>query len=214
MALIEIPTDDLRQEYMGMIKLINSCTACDMASKEGFRDVGSGKIPAKYMFIGEGFGKDENRQGKPFIGKAGKLLRHYTNKYDLDKDSYYTNVQCCMPPATEVDKKKNRLNGTPTPESIAACKKFLWWKMKFVQPDVIFSVGGISTKLLVGLEDNIPFGNVIGHVYTRQWNFGDGPKDIIIVPLYHPSFIIRRGSPDELLEIYDRTLGNLEVLCS
>ena len=56
MSLVSIPTAESKELYMGMINSINGCDACDMCDKSGFRDVGSGKIPAKYMFIGEAFG--------------------------------------------------------------------------------------------------------------------------------------------------------------
>jgi len=135
-----------------------------------------GNPAAKLMVIGEAPGRDEDIQGKPFVGPAGQLLDRMLGAIALGVDDFYvTNVVNWRPPR----------NRDPRPEDIEICRPFIEKHIELVQPDVLLLVGGVSMNALTGLT-----GIMKNH---GQW------QDVKIagtaypaLPLYHPAFLLRR----------------------
>ena len=128
------------------------------------------------MVIGEAPGRDEDIQGKPFVGQAGQLLDRMLGAIALgEDDSYITNVMNWRPPQ----------NRNPKPEEIELCRPFIEKHIELVQPEVLLLVGGISMTTLTGLT-----GIMKNH---GQWqDVSVAGKSYPALPLYHPAFLLRR----------------------
>ena len=135
-----------------------------------------GNPDAKLMVIGEAPGRDEDMQGKPFVGQAGQLLDRMLGAIALgEDDSYITNVMNWRPPQ----------NRNPKPEEIELCRPFIEKHIELVQPEVLLLVGGISMTTLTGLT-----GIMKNH---GQWQtVSVAGKSYPALPLYHPAFLLRR----------------------
>ena len=135
-----------------------------------------GNPEAKLMVIGEAPGRDEDIQGKPFVGQAGQLLDRMLGAIALgENDAYITNVMNWRPPQ----------NRNPKPEEIELCRPFIEKHIELVQPEVLLLVGGISMTTLTGLT-----GIMKNH---GQWqNVSVAGKTYPAIPLYHPAFLLRR----------------------
>jgi DNA polymerase len=107
---------------------------------------GAGNADADLMFVGEAPGANEDKQGLPFVGRAGKLLDELLEEVGIQRsDTFVTNVICCRPPG----------NRDPLPEEIAACKPYLYRKIELIEPKVICTLGNFATKLLTGDQTGI-----------------------------------------------------------
>lgn len=135
-----------------------------------------GNPEAKLMVIGEAPGRDEDIQGKPFVGQAGQLLDRMLGAIALgEDDSYITNVMNWRPPQ----------NRNPKPDEIELCRPFIEKHIELVQPEVLLLVGGISMTTLTGLT-----GIMKNH---GQWqDVSVAGKTYPALPLYHPAFLLRR----------------------
>jgi len=155
------------------------CIACPLGML-GRKTVvfGNGNSDAKLMIIGEGPGKDEDEQGIPFVGRSGKLLTKVLQLLDIDrKEIFITNVVKCRPPE----------NRKPTPLESTTCKDILLFKqIKIIQPKVICTLGATALESL--LEK--PFKITAIHGKPIPFN------SIIVIPTYHPSYILR--APENL----------------
>lgn len=143
------------------------CKACPLR-KGARRPVwGNGKIPAEFMLIGEGPGEVEDREGEPFVGPAGKLLRAKLNELGVLDKVYITNVTKCRPP-----------QGTkPKVGDVAACAKHLEKEIEAVQPEIIITFGAIATKTF--LKKSVKMYEVNGQVF--DWH------TYRLVPVVHPA---------------------------
>jgi uracil-DNA glycosylase len=122
------------------------CTLCKLAT--GRRQVvfGTGNPHADLMFVGEGPGEQEDLQGEPFVGRAGKLLTQLIEGIGLTRDGVYiANVVKCRPPG----------NRDPEPAEIEACAPWLDRQLQLVQPHIIVTLGNFATKLLLGTKEGI-----------------------------------------------------------
>ena len=130
------------------------------------------------IFIGEGPGRDEDEQGVPFVGRSGKLLTKVLHLLDIDrKEVFITNVVKCRPPE----------NRKPTPLESTTCKDILLFnQIKIIQPKVICTLGATALESLLGK----PFKITAIHGKPIPFN------SIIVIPTYHPSYILR--APENL----------------
>lgn len=163
------------------------CTACGLCKTRRNVVFGVGNQTADIMFVGEGPGEQEDLQGEPFVGAAGKLLDDMMRIIDLDrKNSYIANIVKCRPPQ----------NRDPHPEEEDACIGYLRKQIELVQPKVIVCLGRIAAKRLIDPDYRI----------TREhgtWICRDG---IWITAIYHPSALLRDLSKrpetfEDILEI-------------
>jgi DNA polymerase len=167
-ALSKIADDSLlkiREDY-------GECTRCKLHSTRNKLVFGDGNPKAELVFVGEGPGRDEDAQGLPFVGRAGKLLTQMIEAMGLQrKDVYICNVVKCRPP-------ENRL---PEPDEIKTCSPFLLRQLDVIDPKVIVCLGACSAQTL--LETN----RGISH-FRGQWLDFRGRK---LMATYHPAYLLR-----------------------
>ena len=154
---------------------LHGCRMCRLANSRNRLVFGEGNRNADLMFIGEAPGREEDKKGRPFIGRAGMLLRRMLSDLGIaDDEVYITNIAKCHPPYDRDPKK----------DEVAACKPFLEQQIDLIQPEVIVALGRISSSVLIGEEISIT--KVHGRIYEY--------RGIKIIPVYHPAFIIRNPS--------------------
>ncbi len=153
----------------------SGCTRCPLASGRTQVVFGMGDPGAELMFVGEGPGAEEDRQGLPFVGRSGQLLDQLLLEVlGVHRSScYIANVVKCRPPD----------NRDPKPEEIAACRPYLEQQLELIDPRVVVTLGNFSTKLLLETTDGIT--KLRGKVYP----FRDGH----LVPTFHPAAVLRGG---------------------
>lgn len=154
-----------------------SCTDCRLAETRTNVVFGVGTPDADVMIIGEAPGKNEDLQGEPFVGAAGKLLDRLMDEVGISREQVYiANVLKCRPPG----------NRDPRPDEIDACKGYLRRQLELIEPTVVVTLGNFATKLLLKTETGIT--RMRGQRY-RWW------RGIIVVPTFHPAAALR-GRPD------------------
>uniref|UniRef100_A0A7V3YMZ1 Type-4 uracil-DNA glycosylase n=1 Tax=Candidatus Caldatribacterium californiense TaxID=1454726 RepID=A0A7V3YMZ1_9BACT len=161
--------EEIRQE-------VERCTLCPLAKSRTQTVFGEGNPDALIMFIGEAPGEDEDRSGRPFVGKAGQLLTKILLSVGIQREEVYiANMVKCRPPG----------NRTPTLEEVEACFPYLEAQIAIVNPSVIVTLGSVSTGYLLGTKE--PMSKLRG-----QWFDWRGGKRIF--PMFHPSFLLRHES--------------------
>jgi uracil-DNA glycosylase family 4 len=156
---------------------LGECTRCPLHKTRNTIVFGEGNPNARLMFIGEGPGADEDRQGRPFVGRAGQLLTRMIQAMRLERaDVYIANIVKCRPP-------KNR---DPEPLEIHTCLPFLEGQIAAVAPEVIVTLGRVAACTLLETKD--PISNMRGEFRYRN--------GIPVMPTYHPSFLLR-AEPDK-----------------
>lgn len=152
-----------------------NCNKCKLAKTRNNVVIGDGYKTAKVMFIGEGPGADEDAQGVPFVGKAGKLMNMALAGIGIKREELYiANVVKCRPPA----------NRNPEKDEEEACKEFLEAQIKLVNPKIIVLLGSVALKNILGEE--------YGITKTRgQWIEKNG---IMYMPTFHPAALLRDES--------------------
>jgi uracil-DNA glycosylase family 4 len=161
----------LRQE-------VSVCTRCELARTRTQTVFGVGDTRAELLVIGEAPGADEDRQGEPFVGRAGQLLNSMLRAMGHPRESVYiANVLKCRPPG----------NRDPRPEEAASCRPFLQRQLELLRPLLILAVGRIAAQNL--LETDTPIGRLRGQVHR----FGAWAVPLIVT--YHPAYLLR--SPGE-----------------
>ena len=153
--------------------MVAECTLCQLASGRTKSVCGEGAMNARLMVIGEGPGAEEDRTGRPFVGKAGQYLDSWLSAIGLDRtlNTYIANIVKCRPPG----------NRDPEPEEISACLPYLERQIALVRPKTILAVGRIAAKTLLGSTQGI------GALRGRRFDF----KGIPLVATYHPSAVLR-----------------------
>lgn len=149
-------------------KIVESCNACPL--KDGRTNVvfGSGNENADVMIIGEAPGKNEDEQGLPFVGKAGKYLDELLKIADLKReDVYIANVVKCRPPS----------NRDPKAEEILACATYLRQQTAKVNPKVIVTLGNFATRFILKSEKGITL------LHGKPVSLGK----FVVLPVYHPA---------------------------
>lgn len=151
------------------------CVQCGLSDTRTKVVFGVGDPGARLMFVGEAPGKNEDLQGEPFVGAAGKLLDTLLNEIGLTRSEVYiANVLKCRPPG----------NRDPKTEEIEACKGYLREQIRLIAPEVVMTLGNFATKLLLNTEVGIT--RLRGQSY--QWWLGAS-----LVPTFHPAAALRSG---------------------
>jgi DNA polymerase len=133
---------------------------------------GEGDLKARIMFVGEAPGEEEDRLGRPFVGRAGRLLDELMERAGLKRQEVYiANVLKCRPPS----------NRDPEEDEIDACKEYLFAQIAIIKPKVIVTLGRYALRVLSGGEEKITMvrGSLREHMGSK------------LVPTYHPSFLLR-----------------------
>lgn len=157
---------------------VAACTRCELHATRTQTVFGVGNPSARWMFIGEAPGADEDRQGEPFVGRAGQLLTSMIRALGLRReDVYIANVLKCRPPG----------NRDPRPDEARACRDYLERQIELVDPSLIIAVGRIAAQNL--LETDAALARMRGRVHA----LGSGRRPLIVI--YHPAYLLR--SPGE-----------------
>jgi len=163
-----------------------NCRRCSLYKTRKNPVVGEGNIKAKIIFIGEAPGRNEDRQGVPFCGKAGKILDELLDAAGLKREEIYiTNILKCRPPN----------NRDPEEEEIASCTPFLDRQLRLISPKIICCLGNFSTRYIMG---NFDFKNISGisRLHGKVFYF----KEIRVIPLYHPAVATYNPQMGKILE--------------
>lgn len=154
------------------------CTACALASGRKQVVFGDGDPQTRLMFIGEGPGADEDSQGIPFVGKAGQLLTKILSAAKIDrKDVYITNIVKCRPPD----------NREPAPEEMIVCDQHLQTQIMLIEPALIVLLGNTPSRWILKTSEGIT--KIRGKWF--EW------KGIPVMPMFHPSYLLRNASSKE-----------------
>ncbi|MEA2248051.1 MAG: uracil-DNA glycosylase [Solirubrobacteraceae bacterium] len=180
------PTKDERRDALKAVyHLARSCTNCpQLAATRTTVVFGSGNADAELMFIGEAPGANEDKQGLPFVGQAGKLLDKLLAEIGLARgDVFVANVLKCRPPG----------NRDPHPAEIEACQAYLMRQVELIEPRVICTLGNFSTKLLRGDPTGIT------RVHGREEVRVIGTRAVRLYPLFHPAAALYTPANVEVL---------------
>ncbi|PNX50771.1 MAG: hypothetical protein BV458_12630 [Thermoplasmata archaeon M9B2D] len=154
------------------IEEIGECTRCRLSEKRTNIVFGEGNPESDIMFIGEGPGEDEDRQGRPFVGRAGQVLRSLIKKMGFaEKDVYIANVVKCRPPG----------NRNPEQDEVDSCIPFLKKQIDIISPKVIVLLGNVALQHLTGSRLRIT---------AARGKFMEY-KGIKVMPTFHPSYLLR-----------------------
>ena len=163
---IQAKLDELRQE-------IGDCTRCKLHSGRNSIVFGEGNPKAELLFAGEGPGRDEDRTGRPFVGRAGHLLDKIIEAMGLKReDTYICNVIKCRPPE----------NRTPQDDEMRTCGIFLVKQIEIIRPRHIVCLGSTAAKYLMNTTKAM--GKLRGHFFEHS----SGAR---IMPTYHPAYLLR-----------------------
>ena len=178
-----IPLDELRAE----VAACRRCPLCDGRTQTVF---GVGDPSARVLIVGEAPGKNEDAQGEPFVGAAGKYLNELLAIAGLTREEVFiANVLKCRPPS----------NRDPRPEEIQACTPFLREQTRTINPEFIVTLGNFSTKFILKTDVGI----------TRLHGTLQRAGRFKVFPIFHPAAALYDGKKREALENDFATLGEL-----
>ena len=163
-----------------LMAAFDGCALKKSASRLVFAD---GNPAAKIMMVGEAPGRDEDESGKPFVGKAGKLLDRMLASIDLDRSQVYiANVVPWRPPG----------NRTPTPQEIAICLPFIRRQIELCNPDILICLGAPSAMTLLDQREGIL------RLRGRWFDYAVGGRSIPALPMLHPAYLLRAPAQKKL----------------
>jgi uracil-DNA glycosylase len=183
-----------REKLVELYKEVQACTRCPLYETRTKVVFGAGNADADLMFVGEAPGAEEDRQGLPFVGRAGQLLNQMLEEIGLVRDDVFiANVLKSRPPG----------NRDPQPLEIEACKPYLFEQVRLIEPRVVCTLGNFSTKLLSGSPTGIT--KVRGTPQLHEL----GGRTVFLLPLFHPAAALRTPSVKETLRADFATIPEL-----
>ena len=173
---------DERESLEDIRRDLGDCRRCNLAGGRTNIVFGVGNPKARLVFVGEGPGYEEDRQGEPFVGAAGKLLTKIIQAIKLTREQVYIcNIIKCRPPG----------NRNPMPEEIEACSPFLERQLTAIRPDFICALGMFAAQTL--LNTDVAISELRGQF--------DDYMGIKVMPTYHPAYLLR--NPGRKREVWD-----------
>lgn len=158
---------------------IGECQRCKLSKGRTNIVFGEGNPDAELMFIGEGPGRDEDLQARPFVGDAGKLLTRLIEKMGFKREQVYiANMVKCRPP----------MNRDPEEDEMNACRAFVEEQIRIINPKIIMCLGRIAAQSL--LNTKIPISRLRGTFYKY--------KDFPVMPTFHPAYLLRNPKDKNL----------------
>lgn len=169
---------------------VEACRECPLGKTRIKAVFGVGSTMAPVLFIGEGPGFSEDRQGEPFVGRSGRLLDKILESIGLSRQTVYiTNTVKCHPMKNPQTPDARGNDRPPTPEEIAACRPYLDAQIERMNPRVIVTLGSVATKAMIQNEE--PISKVRGAF--REYVTASG-KSVKLLPTFHPAALLR--NPD------------------
>ena len=170
---------------------IGDCRRCKLADGRTNIVFGEGDPDADLMFIGEGPGREEDAQGRPFVGEAGRLLTNLIVKMGFKREEVYIgNIIKCRP----------HMNRDPEEDELRACMQFIEQQIEAISPRVIIALGRISAHALTGTKT--PISKLRGHFHDY--------RGIPLMPTFHPAYLLR--NPKDKFLVWDDALKVLKKL--
>lgn len=171
---------------------IGDCTRCRLCAGRTHLVFGVGNPRARLMFVGEGPGHEEDRQGIPFVGRAGQLLNRIIEAMKMSRDDVYiANVVKCRPPE----------NRAPLPDESATCLPFLRSQIEAIRPRAVCALGGVAVQAL--LETTVSISRIRGE-------FRSLPDGTPVMPTFHPAYLLR--NPEKKKEVWEDMKKILDLL--
>ena len=165
-------------------EIIKKCKKCNLHKTRRNTVFGEGDPDSNIMIIGEAPGREEDEVGRPFVGRAGKLLNEFLKSINLNRDSVFiANTIKCRPPE----------NRDPETAEINACSDYLDQQINFIKPKVLVLLGKVAANRLLG--EDMPMSEL------RLKKFFIDKYDIPIIVFYHPAYILR--SPSQKKKVWD-----------
>ena len=185
-----------RQKLIELYHEVKACHACPLSATRTNPVFGMGNADADLMFVGEAPGAEEDRQGLPFVGRAGKLLDELLAGIGMTRKehAFIANVLKSRPPG----------NRDPQPDEIESCRPYLERQVKLIEPRVICTLGNFATKLLTGSPTGIT------RVRGRPQERDVAGVPVVLYPLFHPAAALR--TPAVLQQLRDDFSGIPELL--
>ncbi|MCP5328399.1 MAG: uracil-DNA glycosylase [Steroidobacteraceae bacterium] len=188
-ALVATDWEGLRQQVL-------ACTRCQLHRERTQAVFASGDRQARWMVVGEGPGAEEDRQGEPFVGRAGQLLNAMLAAIGLPRPSVFVaNMVKCRPPR----------NRDPQVEELAACRPYLERQFELLRPTLVLVVGRVAAQSLLGTD--APLGRLRGRVHRL------GSLNLPVIVTYHPAYLLRTPADKrkawEDLKLARRVFGEL-----
>ncbi len=173
----EVPEQNKKLQRLEKLREeIGDCQRCKLSKNRKNIVFGTGNPDARLMFVGEGPGQEEDRQGKPFVGRAGVLLTKMITAMGLSRDNVYiANVIKCRPPD----------NRNPEEDEIKACKPFLYEQIGLIKPVIVCALGTFAAQTL--LDSVTRISDLRGRIHEKG--------EYKIAATFHPAYLLR--NPDE-----------------
>ncbi len=180
-------------DWHSLKQQVKSCTACKLRAGCTQTVFGVGDEKAEWLFVGEGPGADEDAQGEPFVGQAGKLLDNMLAAIKLKRGNnvYIANIVKCRPPN----------NRTPEPDEIATCLPYLQRQIALIQPRLIVALGKTAANALMGKDATL------GSLRGKLHDYHGSP----LLITYHPAYLLR--SPMEKARAWEDLQRAVNTMC-
>jgi DNA polymerase len=157
---------------LSLEETILNCQKCPLSQTRTHAVPGEGDLNADLMFVGEGPGRDEDLQGRPFVGRAGQLLTKIIHAMTFQREeAYITNIVKCRPPG----------NRNPQGNEIASCKDYLLAQIELINPKVIVTLGKVAADFFI--RSSLGMTALRGDFYDFD--------NIKVMPTFHPSYLVR-----------------------
>ena len=167
-------------ELRALLQAFEGCSLKATATQLVFAD---GDPAGRVMAIGEAPGADEDRQGRPFVGRSGQLFDRMLKSIGLDRTGIYiANVVPWRPPG----------NRTPTPQEVAICMPFIARQIALADPDIVLFLGGAATQALLPVKDGIL------RLRGKWFDFDTGKRVVKAMPMLHPAYLLRTPAHKKL----------------
>ncbi len=173
-----------------LAEVIKSCTRCPLGATRLNAVPGEGNVNADVMFVGEGPGFDEDRQGRPFVGRAGQLLDKMILAMGLTREKVFiANIAKCHPMVDPLHPDKHGNDRAPNAQEIACCRKYIERQIAIVCPKYVVALGGVAAKALI--SDAASLGALRGKFHNLHLDSVELPKPVEIIATYHPAALLR-----------------------
>jgi uracil-DNA glycosylase family 4 len=176
-AVTEVESASARRDRLvALYRELQDCQKCPLSQGRNTVVFGTGNADADLMFVGEAPGFHEDQQGKPFVGRAGKLLDQLLEEIGLSRgDCFVANTLKCRPPD----------NRDPLPDEIDTCRPHLERQIELIEPRVICTLGNFATKLLTGSPQGITRVRGVPQLHEL------GGRPVFLYPIFHPAAALR-----------------------
>lgn len=179
---------------------ISSCNNCNLWKNKNNYVIGNGSINSKIVFIGEAPGFNEDISGKPFVGKAGKILDELLLYIGLKRENVYiTNILKCRPPN----------NRNPTTDEIKICTKYLDDELSIIKPYLIITLGNFSSKFIFN-KYKLKFSK-ISDVHGKIFSLNLIDTNLYISPQYHPAFAVYNPNNIKIIKNDFKNIKNIII---